>query len=192
MRRCESSRARGFTLLELSLAMAVAGILVALIVAAWLQVNRAGMRDAQEAADDRATLEMARLLQALVNGTQWSTSSHLPMGTLRWEASPKTFALWSTTTEGMPGPGRWRLSNLGTALEASVEDAQGGGLLQRRWEGVADLRVDVAQRRVEGSGEQLEWLTVDRWDPSTPFRPVAVRITWLTSQGQSRWVSSWP
>lgn len=192
VRRCGSSKARGFTLLELSLAMAVAGILVALLVAAWLQANRSGTRSAQEAAEDRAALELTRTLRTLVEGAQWSTSSHLPQGTLRWEVAPQAFTLWSKAALGLPGPGRWQLRVQGTALEATVEDAQGGGTLQRRWEGVSDFRIDVAQRRVEGPGEQLEWLTADRWDPALPFRPVAVRMTWLTTQGQTRWVTSWP
>lgn len=191
MRRYGFSRARGFTLLELSLAMAVAGILVALLVAVWLQASRAGARSAQEAAEDRAALDLTRTLQTLVEGAQWSISSHLPQGALRWEIAPGAFTLWSKAASGLAGPGRWQLRVQGNVLEATVEDAQGAGIVQRRWDGVADVQIEVAQRRVEGTGEQLEWVTTDRWEPALPFRPVAVRITWLTPQGQTRWVTSW-
>jgi prepilin-type N-terminal cleavage/methylation domain-containing protein len=191
MRRCASSRDRGFTLLELSLAMAVAGVLVALLVAAWLQANREGVRYAREVAEDRSTREMERWLEAMVNGAQWSASSHLPQGSMRWEAAPRAFSLWSREGAGLPGPARWHLTAEGGGLDIFIEDAQGEGTRHRRWEGVADLRLDLAQRRVEGTGERMDWFTVDQWDGALPFRPAAIRVTWLTAKGEMRWVTAW-
>lgn len=171
--------------------MAVAGILVALLVAAWLQATRAGTRGAQEAAEDRAEAELGRMLHAVLEGAQWSVNSHLPQGVMRWEAGPGAFSLWSRAADGLPGPARWRVWVTGNGLDASVEDAQGQGARQRHWQGVMDLRLEVVQQKVEGPGDSMVWITPNQWDPAIPFRPVALRITWLTIKGQMRTVTSW-
>ena len=192
MRRCAFPKREGFTLLELSIAMSVAGVLVALLVAAWVQACREGIRISGEAAHNRSGVEMARQLQHLLESAVWSATSIQPQGVLKWESGPRYFTMWSRDAGGMPGPARWRIACDGRKLVAQAEDPMGQAGIPRVLDGIADLRLDVAQQRVDSAGESLSWISPENWDPSQPFRPVAFRIRWLTTAGDAQWVEAWP
>ena len=176
-------RPRGFTLLELSLAMAVAGLLVALLVAAWVQANREGLRRTAEAEAFRRREALRTRLLGVAQDALWTSASHLPQGALPWRSQAGAITFWSRQAGGRPGPGRWQWSVQGNAMEAQVEDVGGGGAAAERWEGVTDLRIWVAQRQVALEGEGLAWIGLDQWDPGLPFRPLGLRLQWRRSDG---------
>lgn len=192
MRHCGSASAKGFTLLELTLALAVSGLLVTLLVGAWIQAARAGVLGSREASELRGEVELERLAMEMVEGAIWTSSSHLPQGALPWSQQGREITFWSRVGRGdIPGPARWRLESADNKLVMSAEDAQGIANWHRIFEGPQGLQMELAQRIVTTGGEQVAWGPVNNWDPALPFRPLGVRLRWKSIAGVDREATAW-
>lgn len=192
MRHCGFPDSAGFTLLEMSLSMVVSGLLATLMVAAWIQAQRAGASWAQEASVSRQADEQIRTLQAALEGCVWTSSSHLPQGTFPWSGGGEGFTFWSRTGRGaLPGPVLWRLAREGGQWILVEED--GWGLVSSRgYFPASEARLEVAKRLVTPEGESLQWIAPSAWNAAEPFRPLGHRICWITPQGRPQELTQWP
>ncbi|WP_306591283.1 hypothetical protein [Geothrix sp. 21YS21S-4] len=189
----ESPRAcRGFTLLELTVALASAALLVALLVGVWLQVVRSAEKQAHDAEVSRTRAELHRTLESVVAGAQWTANSQAPQGSLVWEQGEGKLVLWSREGLGrFAGPTRWWFQCDAEGLQAVVEDPQEGGRVIRRWSGVRRVQLECCRVESGLEGETIRWLPFDQWDVAWPFRPVGLRLVVEDASGLSWKVVSW-
>lgn len=185
MRSCASCPERGFTLMEMVLALAVTGLLVGVLVGAWVQVVRTASRAEQEAREERDREISSTRLTRLLDGIAWSGQSLTPQGTLRIELEGERLSFWSRESLGQaPGPVRWILeAGAGRGLRAWIEDPQVGVLPGFEAPELDSLRFEVLLGEIQTNGENLQWTSPQPIVQGSPFRPLAFRIL-LGRQGQ--------
>ncbi|GEM_PF-6457633 len=193
MRRCGFPERRGFTLLEMTLAIAASGMVVALLVAVWIQAVRAGERSALEAAEARSRADLLEVIRAVAEGAQWQSNSHLPQGTPRWEGGPGRALLWSRDCRGQgPGPSCWEFAlRPGVGLDVQATDPGGAVLWRRQWPAVTGFSWAVCQDRMDTGGENFGWIPVGEWEPAVPFRPQAIAFQVALGSDGDRRIEFW-
>ncbi len=184
MRSCASSNNRGFTLLELVVAMACSAILVALLASVWIQMMRTSTAVMGEAAQHRGREAERRDLQRLLLNLRWSPTSLAPGGALPWEASPGRISVWSGESAGQSaGPVRWTLEARPEGVSARIADPLGPSPVAPVWSQVQDLRLEALLDALQEGGEEARWTALSGWDAARPFRPAALRL-WIRWKGQ--------
>jgi prepilin-type N-terminal cleavage/methylation domain-containing protein len=174
-----SPSVRGFTLLEMVIALTISGILVTLVVSVWLQVIRASTQITLEVVQLRERESQRRALCRILEGIQWSSTSLASQGGLPWQTRGNAVAFWSRETLGrFPGPGLWIIEPNGNAQCCDPD----GGFGDVRWSELQTLRLEVLFYRATIEGEQLDWIAPSSWEPGSPFRPIGLRF-WITWKG---------
>lgn len=184
---------RGFTLLELSFALAVSGVLVALLVGVWIQVFRTSAAVSQEALRLRERRARLQDLQGILDGAQWTATSLAPQGGMAWSGAEGRIQLWSRDSRGgSPGPVLWTLDwQVPSGLQSRWQDPQGGttGELARDAEEPVELRLEALEELVSPEGEELRWVRIQDWMPGLPFRPLGLRLGVRFEDGERRWLT---
>ncbi len=180
MRSCASRppRPSGFTLLEMVLAMACTGILVALLVTVFIQMTRTSTAVMAEAAQQRRQDKAQRDLEALLAGLRWRGDSISGDSGLPWTAAEGRWAVWSSETFGQgPGPERWMLESRPDGLTGQGSDPTGlTPPVERRWEEVQALRIEGLRGPLAEGVDEARWTDLAQWDPRQPFKPLALRL----------------
>lgn len=191
----QKTRIRGFTLLEMVLALAVTGLLVGVLVGAWVHVLRAASRAEQESREARERQDFRNRLARLLEGLVWSGNSLAPQGTLPIEQQSGRLSFWSREAFGQaPGPVRWVLVwNAEQGLQARIEDPQVGNLPGFEARTMDSLRLEALQTEIQLGGERVQWVGPESIDPGQPFRPQAFRLHlgWR-GEGDSDRLWRWP
>lgn len=176
--RCSGSCRNGFTLLEMVLALLCSGILVAALVAVWIQVVRTSTATALESAVQSRRETLQRRMVRLASSLRWTPTSHLPQGTLPWRATGTSIRFWSGESFGTaPGPVSWVFEEQGGTWTARRED-QGSSPDLLPLEDVAEFRLESLRGETGAAGERVQWIPLEAWDPALPFRPLAFRFRW--------------
>lgn len=174
----------GFTLLEMMLAISVSGVVVALIVGAWIQTIRSSESIENELKGQKDLQRETDFMQGILDEAKWTSTSTVPQGTLHWEASGSGFSMWSRKSFGnAPGPVAWRFGP-GPSGEFIGTGTDPRSPAIPSW--VIDLhqieRIDLEVLRSEviSGGDSLQWIALTAWEPTVPFRPLGLRfrITW--------------
>lgn len=176
--RCSGSCRNGFTLLEMVLALLCSAILVAALVAVWIQVVRTSTATALESAAQSRQVTLQRRMVRLASSLRWTPTSHLPQGALPWRAAGTSIQVWSGESFGTaPGLAAWVFEEHGGAWTArGTEDNSSLDLLPM--EDVAEFRLELLRGETGAAGERVEWIPLETWDPALPFRPLAFRFRW--------------
>ena len=184
MRSSALSHNRGFTLLELVVAMTCSAILVALLVTVWIQMMRVSVTVMGETAVLRERETERRGLQRLLQGARWSATSLAPGGALPWQTAPGRLVIWNSESGGQSaGPVQWTLESRPEGLAVQILDPLGPGPTAPAWPQVQSLRLEVLASSLETQGEELKWVDPSQWQIARPFRPVAIRL-WVRWRGQ--------
>lgn len=178
------SKKNGFTLLEMMLAISVSGVLVALIVGAWIQTIRSSTSVETELKSARDRQTEMDLLQGILEGAKWTSTSLTPQGTLRWEGRAQGFSMWSNKSFGnAPGPIAWVFApDPSGAFGASGADPRTPATPSWTLDlhQVEQIDLEVLRAEVLSGEDHLQWVRLTAWEPTVPFRPLGLRlrITW--------------
>ncbi len=182
---------RGFTLLEAVVALAITAVLVSLLVGVWLQVLGTARQTSQETRNHRRREQIRRELVALLEGAQFSPTSHTPNGRFPWQASALEVNFWSRETlGGAPGPGAWRLTFTPQGCQGALTSERFAQASAHAWEGLVGLQVEALMRTPEN--QAIVWVPLAQWPAEHPFRPLALKwgIRWAQDPTID-WVQQW-
>lgn len=192
MNNLGAGHGRGFTLLEMVLAMACTALIVSVLVAVWIQVMKTSVDSAKEAADARRKGEEHAVIWRMLRSVRWSPESLNPGGSLPWADEPGRLSLWSDDSESRaPGPVRWTLQSGSGGMNIEWAGLADSGMAPQKaiWPDVVQVRMDVLA--MAPAGDPI-WSNLSDLPAGSTFRPSGfrLRIQWRGQVGEEdlEWV----